>query len=84
MYHQVIGREGNVILDFSDCYYIDDEGIRWLAATKAGKKAAFADRRRQDRRAGPRPDPGNDKRGGERRDTGARRDRPDRRKRSEF
>jgi SulP family sulfate permease len=77
VYHRVIEREGSVILDFSDCYYIDNEGIRWLAAAKAGHKAAFADRRKSDRRAGRR-DAGNDKR------SAPKRDRPDRRRRSEF
>jgi SulP family sulfate permease len=79
VYHRVIEREGSVVLDFSDCYYIDNEGIRWLAAAKAGQKAAFADRRKEDRRAlAARGAAGKDKA------AGPRRDRPDRRKRSEF
>lgn len=77
VYHQVIERQGSVVLDFSDCYYIDNEGIRWLAAAKAGQKAAFSDRRKSDRRsrAGATGDKGA---------AGKRRDRPDRRRRSEF
>ncbi|MGH8619077.1 MAG: SulP family inorganic anion transporter [Burkholderiales bacterium] len=78
-YHRVLEREGSVILDFSECYYIDKEGIRWLAAAKAAQKAAFADRRKaQDRReGGRRAAEGADR-------AGQRRGRPDRRKRSEF
>ncbi len=45
-YHSAIAREGSVTIDFSDCYYIDQEGIRWLAAAKAAQNATFADRRR--------------------------------------
>jgi len=78
-YHRVLEREGSVTIDLSDCYYIDREGIRWLAAAKAGQKAAFADRRRENRRELARAAAGKDKRA-----TGKRRDRPDRRKRSEF
>ena len=78
-YHRVLEREGSVTIDLSDCYYIDREGIRWLAAAKAGQKAAFADRRREDRRALAKAAAGKDKSA-----TGKRRDRPDRRKRSEF
>lgn len=81
MYHQVIQRKGSVVLDISDCYYIDNEGIRWIAAAKASQKAALADRRRGDRRerAG-----GGDKSGAADKAGGKRRDRPDRRRRSEF
>jgi SulP family sulfate permease len=51
-YHDVMQREGTVTLDFSECYYIDPEGVRWLAAAKARLKARFVDRRsREDRRA---------------------------------
>jgi SulP family sulfate permease len=80
IYHQVIEREGSVILDFSDCYYIDNEGIRWLAAAKAGQKAALADRRASlDRRTLAQRATGNDKRA-----SGKARDKRDRRRRSEF
>ena len=78
-YHRVLEREGSVVIDFSDCYYIDREGIRWLAAAKAGQKAAFADRRRENRRELARAAAGKDKHA-----TGKRRDQPDRRKRTEF
>jgi sulfate permease, SulP family len=82
-YHRVIEREGNVVLDFSDCYYIDNEGIRWLAAAKAGQKVAFADRRKQDRRAAAAAAAAA-RSGGDKPAPGPRRNRPDRRRRSEF
>ncbi|HTE14430.1 MAG TPA: SulP family inorganic anion transporter [Burkholderiales bacterium] len=79
-YHKAIAREGSVIIDFSDCYYIDPEGIRWLAAAKAGQKASFADRRNnQNRRELERRTTGDTTRA-----SGRRRRRPDRRQRSEF
>jgi len=80
MYHGAIERVGSVILDFSECYYIDQEGIRWLAAAKAVQKVAFADRRRsQVRRALERRKTGDEKRA-----SGKRRSKRDRRQRSEF
>jgi SulP family sulfate permease len=48
-YHQLIEREGSAVVDFSESYYIDQEGIRWLAAAKASENTAFADRRRESR-----------------------------------
>ena len=79
-YHSAIQREGSVIVDFSDCYYIDPEGIRWLAAAKAGHSVAFNDRRKdQSRRALERRTAGATKRTSSRR-----RRKPDRRKQSEF
>lgn len=79
-YHSAIAREGSVIIDFSDCYYIDQEGIRWLAAAKAGQNVDFADRRRsQNRRELERRTMGDKKRA-----SGKRRGKPDRRQRSEF
>ncbi|HTS53575.1 MAG TPA: SulP family inorganic anion transporter [Burkholderiales bacterium] len=50
MYHSALARTPDVIIDFSECYYIDPEGIRWLAAMKTGRKAAFLDRRSGDDR----------------------------------
>lgn len=51
-YHSAIARGDNLIIDFSECYYIDSEGIRWLTAAKGDSKARFIDRRRdEDRRA---------------------------------
>jgi SulP family sulfate permease len=51
MYHSAIARVDNLVIDFSECYYIDPEGVRWLAAAKAGHHVAFVDRRSgQDRR----------------------------------
>lgn len=81
-YHRAMEREGSVIIDFSECYYIDQEGIRWLAAAraKAGENVVFADRRgNADRRELERRATGDDKR-----KSGRRRSRPDRRKRTEF
>jgi SulP family sulfate permease len=79
-YHGVMEREGSVTLDFSECYYIDHEGIRWLAAVKAGQKAALTDRRKnENRRALLRRETAD-----EIRKSGQRRDKRDRRRRSEF
>jgi len=80
IYHSAIQREGRVTIDVSDCYYIDQEGIRWLAAAKRGQKADFADRRTsQSRREAERRTGGD-----ETRLPGRRRSKPDRRKRTEF
>jgi sulfate permease, SulP family len=79
-YHAALARDSSVVIDFAECNYIDPEGIRWLAAAKAAKDVAFADRRKnQNRREGER-------RTGEdaKRATVGRRGKPDRRQRSEF
>ena len=79
-YHAAIARDSSVVIDFAECNYIDPEGIRWLAATKAAKDVAFADRRKnQTRREGER-------RTGEdaKRATIGRRRKPERRQREEF
>jgi SulP family sulfate permease len=79
-YHSALDRAGKVILDFSECYYIDQEGIRWLAAAKAGQKVSFVDRRKnQTRRVRERRTTGDAKRA-----SGRRRGKPDRRQRTEF
>jgi len=79
-YHVAIARVDNLVIDFSECYYIDPEGIRWLAAAKAGHKVGFLDRRSgQDRRAAMEARAANDERR-----TGPRRGKRDRRQRSEF
>jgi SulP family sulfate permease len=79
-YHSAIAREGSVIIDFSDCYYIDQEGIRWLAAARAERNVTFADRRKnQNRRELERRMTGDKKR-----TSGKRRGKPDRRQRSEL
>jgi len=91
LYHDAIARVDNLVIDFSQCYYIDQEGIRWLAAMKAGDKVSFVDRRSgADRRAALRVD-GTERRGNEdrRRSDGERRTVPragrvDRRKQSRF
>lgn len=77
IYHDAIGRVDELIIDFSECYYIDPEGVRWLAAAKAARKVGFVDRRSgRDRRAC-------DTRGSE--DSGALRPRKrNRRQHSEF
>jgi sulfate permease, SulP family len=55
IYHDALGRVDSLIIDFSECYYIDPEGVRWLAAAKAARKVGFVDRRGgPDRRAGER------------------------------
>jgi SulP family sulfate permease len=81
-FHGAVARERALIIDFSDCYYIDQEGIRWLASAKARHKVVFTDRRSgEDRRDGQ------DRRaasGDRKRATGRRRSRADRRQRSEF
>jgi hypothetical protein len=41
----------NLVIDISECFYIDPEGVRWLAAAKAEHQVDFVDRRTgQDRR----------------------------------
>src|SRR5215213_10007693 len=51
-YHDAISRVDDLVIDISDCYYIDPEGIRWLASAKGARKVGFVDRRRdQDRRS---------------------------------
>ena len=80
MYHRAVEREGRVTIDFSDCYYIDQEGIRWLAAIKARQKVDLADRRRNQNRRELERRMTNDKK----RASGKRRGRPDRRHRSEL
>ncbi len=75
-YHAARARVEEVIIDFSECYYIDQEGIRWLAALKEGHGATFVDRRSgRDRR--------DEIAGGEKRD-GKRRRRQDRRRKTDI
>jgi SulP family sulfate permease len=83
-YHSAIERVGNVILDFSECYYIDQEGIRWLAAVKAEQKAAFVDRRSEQHRRAVERAGATSRRGDESPGKNQRRRRPDRRRRSDF
>jgi SulP family sulfate permease len=81
-YHNAIARVDNLIIDFSECYYIDQEGLRWLAAAKAAKKVAFVDRRSgKDRRDLENPAT---RTAEENRRARQRRGKPDRRQRSEF
>jgi SulP family sulfate permease len=80
MYHRVVESHGSVVIDFSECYYIDREGIRWLAAAKAAQNVDLTDRRRkQDRRELSRRALGDQKRV-----TGRRRVNRDRRQQSEL
>jgi sulfate permease, SulP family len=80
-YHTAAAHVDNLVIDFSECYYIDPEGVRWLAAAKAARKIGFVDRRSGHDRRGD--DPAAQPAGsGERR--GTRIGRPDRRQRSEF
>jgi SulP family sulfate permease len=75
-YHAARARAEEVIIDFSECYYIDQEGIRWLAALKEGHGTAFVDRRSgRDRR--------DEIAGGEKRE-GKRRRRQDRRRKTDI
>ena len=79
-YHSAIAREGSVTIDFTDCYYIDPEGIRWLAAARAANNVDLADRRKSQNRRLLERRASNDPK----RKSGGRRRKPDRRKRSEF
>jgi sulfate permease, SulP family len=82
IYHGAIARVDKLIIDFSECYYIDPEGVRWLAAAKAARKVGFVDRRSgQDRRTVAAAAQG---RSSEKRAARPRRGKPDRRRRSEF
>ena len=87
IYHDAIDRVDDLIIDFSECYYIDPEGVRWLAAAKAARKVGFVDRRGgEDRRSAEdatAPEESDAERR-DRRERRARRDKPDRRKLSEF
>jgi SulP family sulfate permease len=91
IYHDAIARVDNLVIDFHECYYIDQEGIRWLAATKTGHRVSFVDRRTgQDRRNQPRPASADRRSEEDRRSsdddrrTAPRAGRIDRRQRSEF
>ena len=80
IYHDAVERHDQLVLDFSDCYYIDPEGLRWLASVRSSHKVQFVDRRAgTDRRS-------QERRGGadDARAAGQRRGKPDRRQRSEF
>jgi SulP family sulfate permease len=79
-YHGIADREGNVIIDISDCYYIDQEGIRWLAAMKAAQQVSLDDRRKNQSRR----DPDRRAAGDPVRASDGRRRKPERRQRSEF
>ncbi len=87
MYHDAISRVDDLIIDFSECYYIDPEGVRWLAAAKSARKVGFVDRRGGQDRRGAEDAPAPDETDAERRDRRerrARREKQDRRKLSEF
>jgi SulP family sulfate permease len=81
-YHSALARTGDVIIDFSECYYIDEEGIRWLAAAKAGQKAVFVDRRSGEQRRAVERDGTPSRRSDESRRETQRRRKSDRRRRS--
>jgi SulP family sulfate permease len=71
MYHQAIARVDKLVIDFSDCYYVDREGVRWLAAAKATGKVELVDRRSgQDRRDGEHAATADRREGDERRSIG--------------
>jgi sulfate permease, SulP family len=81
-YHRAIAQGQDVIIDFSECYYIDQEGIRWLAAVKAGQKTAFVDRRTGEQRRAAERDGTPSRRSDETRRETQRRRKSDRRHRS--
>lgn len=84
IYHSANARMDNLVIDFSECHYIDPEGIRWLAAAKAGREAGLVDRRSvENRREGER-NANADRREPGRRGAGRRRGKRDRRRRAEF
>ena len=78
-YHAALARDSGMVIDFSECYYIDAEGIRWLAAVKEASNTRFTDRRRAENRRTERRADGE----GERASDGRRR-KPDRRQRSDL
>jgi SulP family sulfate permease len=80
-YHRALERNDRVILDFSECHYIDREGIRWLADMKQKRGAVLVDRRRTSDR---RTTPDRRKTSDPKRAAGRRRSRADRRQRSEL
>ena len=81
VYHGIVERRGKAVIDISDCYYVDREGVRWLAAVRGKGNVDLVDRRRGDdrRKHQRRAATGNSKR-----DAGRRRTRADRRRRFEF
>ncbi|HEY7241322.1 MAG TPA: SulP family inorganic anion transporter [Burkholderiales bacterium] len=99
-YHRAIDRLDELVIDFSECYYVDPEGIRWLATAKAARKVGLVDRRSgEDRRIPDRREgderrtadeatadeaTAGDRREGEDRRANMRRRTRDRRRRSEF
>ena len=85
IYHNALAKMDDLVIDISECYYIDPEGIRWLAAAKAARKADFVDRRSgADRRELERLAAAEAGRRSEERRNALRRGKPDRRRRSEF
>ncbi|MGZ8198761.1 MAG: STAS domain-containing protein, partial [Burkholderiales bacterium] len=83
-YHNAIARVDHLVIDFSDCYYIDPEGIRWLKAAKQARKARFVDRRRGGDRRELARQAAADRRDREQRSARRRLGKADRRRRSEF
>lgn len=77
-YHEALARVDDLVVDFSECYYIDPEGVRWLASAKTGHKIGFVDRRKgKDRRDSESAAAANQR-------AAHRRSKRDRRQRSEF
>jgi SulP family sulfate permease len=83
-YHGAIARMDNLVIDFSECYYIDPEGVRWLAAAKAGRKIGFVDRRSGEDRRERELRENADRRDREGPDARRRRPKGNRRRHSEF
>ena len=78
-YHRAIDRLDELVIDFSECYYIDPEGIRWLAAAKAGRKVGLIDRRSGEDRRIPDRREGDDRRSADEATSTDRREREERR-----
>ena len=45
MYHRAIANEGTAVIVFSECFYIDREGIRWLQPSRAPARRVTGCRR---------------------------------------
>jgi len=84
VYHDAIARHERIVIDISECFYIDPEGLRWIAAAKETRNVGIVDRRRGGDRRNPPPDGRVDRRTSARRDAPRRRNAGDRRRRSEF
>jgi len=83
-YHDAVARVDNLVLDFSECYYIDPEGVRWLASAKTAQKIGFVDRRSGQDRRDLESAAAAERRSADARRAAHRRSKRDRRQRAEF